>query len=467
MRNSLLFKLILAFLVIAITTAALMALFIRITSAERLTSLILDQQRNNMQTSLAEYYAAKGSWDGVKDEWQQIRIRSIPTPPSPDPNHQPPPNDKLPSRHDRWQFFGLADMQGNIIVPIDPDYPIGVSVSKDILTAGTPVTVNGLSVGTILTANQKPYLNPEESLFLERTNQALLYAVLGAMAVALLIGFVLARTLIRPIQALTLAAQNIAQGDLEQEVDVHSNDELGKLAASFNRMSQEVARVNLQRKQMTADIAHDLRTPLTVIAGYIESMMDGILQPTPERLSLIYTEIERLQNLVGDLKMLSQVDAGELSLHPQPISPKVLLERAASPFSHRAQQQEITISVLADENLPDVSVDEARMMQVFGNLITNSLRYTNAGGKITLTASIIETKIRLSIIDTGSGISAKELPFIFDRFHRADESRYAEEGETGLGLAIVKALVESHAGIVSAESILGNGTSIHIMLPLK
>jgi len=140
-----------------------------------------------------------------------------------------------------------------------------------------------------------------------------------ALLVALVMGIFLARTLTHPLQELTRAAQNITQGQLEQQVKVNSKDEIGQLAASFNQMSQEVARVNLLRKRMTADIAHDLRTPLTVIGGYIESMRDGILLPTKDRLSLIYTEIERLQLLVSDLRMLSQVDAGELPLNPQQI----------------------------------------------------------------------------------------------------------------------------------------------------
>ena len=227
-------------------------------------------------------------------------------------------------------------------------------------------------------------MNPEENLFLMRTNQALLMAVAGALLVALLSGFVLARTLIRPIQAMTQAAQNMAAGQLNQQVEVKSQDELGKLAGAFNRMSAEVTRANQQRRQMTADIAHDLRTPLTVIAGYIEAMRDGVLKPTPERMTLIYTEIERLQNLVGDLKMLSQVDAGELPLHPQPIEPRRLLEQAASTFQHRAGQQQVELHVQAVDNLPSICVDEARMMQVFGNLLTNALRYTPSGGKIQL-----------------------------------------------------------------------------------
>jgi signal transduction histidine kinase len=328
-----------------------------------------------------------------------------------------------------------------------------------------PVTVDGAQVGTILLPNLPPEFNREENLFLQRTTEALLYAVAGSMVIALLIGLALARTLIRPLQALTQAAQNITQGDLEQQVAVTSKDEIGQLATAFNQMSAEVARVNQLRKQMTADIAHDLRTPLTVIAGYIESMQDGVLQPTPERLGLIYAEIERLQNLVGDLKMLSQADAGELPLRPHPVPPDELLERAAAPFQHRAEQQGIRLRVNVEEGLPEIKVDEDRMMQVFGNLINNAVRYTPAGGEILLRAYAANGKVVLAVEDNGEGIEAEELPYIFNRFHRADKSRHTDSGESGLGLAIVKALVEAHGGTVKAESKYGEGTKISIALP--
>jgi signal transduction histidine kinase len=326
--------------------------------------------------------------------------------------------------------------------------------------------VNGEQVGTILVATFQPRLNPAENLFLQRTNEALFLAMVGAMLAALVIGILLAMNLIRPLRALTQAAHNITRGQLEQQVKVSSKDEIGELALAFNSMSQEVARVNLSRRQLTANIAHDLRTPLTVIAGYIESMRDGDLEPTTERLSLIYSEIEQLQNLVGDLRMLSQADAGELSLIPQPLAPKYLLERAAFPFQHRSERQGVALSVEVSDSLPVIKVDEARMMQVFGNLINNALRFTPAGGKIVLSAYAAEGKVVLTVQDNGAGIPTEELPYIFERFQRVDKSRHTQEGESGLGLAIVKSLVEAQGGSVRAESKLDEGTTIFIELPI-
>jgi signal transduction histidine kinase len=286
------------------------------------------------------------------------------------------------------------------------------------------------------------------------------------MVLALVLGLLLARTLTLPLRALTRASQGIARGELEQQVKVTSQDEIGQLARAFNRMSLEVARVNLLRKQMTADIAHDLRTPLTVIAGYIESMRDGVLAPTTERLALIYAEIERLQTMVGDLRMLSQADAGELALNPQSVSPAALLERSATLFQHKAEQQGVTLSVAAPADVPDILVDEARLMQVLDNLLSNALRFTPAGGKIRLAARAEKDRLILTVKDTGSGIAPEELPSIFDRFYRAEKSRHAEAGESGLGLAIVKALVEVHGGRVWAESPPGEGATIFLEFPI-
>ncbi|MEJ2596768.1 MAG: HAMP domain-containing sensor histidine kinase [Anaerolineales bacterium] len=465
MLKSLYWKLTLAFMLVAFTTAALVALFIRLTSANRLMQLVIEQQRSSLQQTLQSYYASNGSWVGVSQNWSQIQSLVLPTPAAPPQDH-PPQDNHPPDGQDKRNFLGLADAQGTVIVPVDHNYPAGSSLPPDILRAGTPISVDGQQVGTILTANEPPGFNPQEAQFLQRTNEALIYAMLGALLVALAIGILLARTLTSPLQALTRAAQSITQGQLEQQVKVGASDEIGQLATAFNRMSQEVARVNQLRRQMTADIAHDLRTPLTVISGYVESMRDGDLKPTTERFALIYSEIERLQNLVGDLRMLSMADAGELSLNPQSISPKNLLERTSALFRNQAERQHVTIQVDAGDDLPNICVDEARMIQVLGNLISNALHYSSSDGTITLAAQPSGDRLEIRVEDMGIGIPADELPYIFNRFHRGDKSRHTETGETGLGLAIVKALVEAHGGSVLAESHPDEGTIIRLAFPI-
>jgi signal transduction histidine kinase len=215
---------------------------------------------------------------------------------------------------------------------------------------------------------------------------------------------------------------------------------------------------------MTADIAHDLRSPLTVIGGYVESMRDGVLSPTPERLDTIHSEVKHLQRLVEDLRTLSQADAGELTLNRETLAPLALLERMANSYNHLAARKKVALEVLAEPNLPEIRLDPDRMAQVFGNLISNSLRYTPAGGKILLTAGQEKDALAFSVQDNGQGISSEALPYIFDRFYRADPAR-AQGSESGLGLAIARSIVEAHGGSISAESEVGKGTKIRMVFP--
>jgi signal transduction histidine kinase len=243
-------------------------------------------------------------------------------------------------------------------------------------------------------------------------------------------------------------------------------EELGELAAAFNQMSADLARANKLRRQMTANIAHDLRTPLSVIAGYTEALRDGVLQPLPETFQTLHQEAEHLSLLVKDLRTLSLADAGELKLTRQLVHPHELLERMAAAYLPKAQELEVTLQVTAQANVPPVNVDPERMVQVLGNLVSNALRYTPAGGQISLAAAQRGNNVLLTVQDNGVGIAPDELPRIFDRFYRGDEARQASEGESGLGLAIAKSLVELHGGTITVESALGEGATFTIFLPV-
>jgi signal transduction histidine kinase len=256
----------------------------------------------------------------------------------------------------------------------------------------------------------------------------------------------------------------MARGELRQEVPVRSADELGTLTETFNRMSADLARANELRRQQITDIAHDLRTPLTVITGYIEALRDGVLKPTPARFEAMNTEAQHLKRLVDDLRTLSLADAGELSMQPQPTAPRALLDRLAAAYTPQAAARGIALAVDAAPDLPEVAVDPERMAQVLGNLVTNALRHTPAGGRIDLSAQVQSAHVVLTVADTGEGIPPDMLPHIFDRFYRGDPARSQPDGESGLGLAIAKSIVEAHGGTIAATSTPGHGTTFTITL---
>jgi signal transduction histidine kinase len=456
MTRSLVFKLVLAFLIVSVTGAALTALFARWATFREFDRLVLEQAQNNFLASATAYYQTNGSWLGVREYFHRLAVAPVP---QPRPGQQPLPQQQL-----RAYVFALADRDGYVILPAGP-YRLGRHIPTDELAQGVEIEVDGQAVGTALVTGEPPPLAQREVRYLIRTNQASLYAALAAILIALFLGIFLARRLTRPVRELTTATRAMARGDLEQQVPVRSQDELGELAASFNQMSADLARANELRRQMTADIAHDLRTPLSVIKGYTEGLRDGVLQATPDTFQTVHQEAEHLSRLVEDLRTLSLADAGELTLTRQLVPPRELLERTAAAHLPRAQQLEIDLQVTDEANVPVVNVDPERMAQVLGNLVSNALRHTPVGGQISLAARQRGNNVVLSVQDNGVGIAPDKLPRIFDRFYRGDEARQAHEGESGLGLAIAKSLVELHGGTISVESTLGEGTTFRILLP--
>jgi signal transduction histidine kinase len=285
------------------------------------------------------------------------------------------------------------------------------------------------------------------------------------MVIAVLLGIILARTLTQPVRDLTHAIQAMSRGELRQEVPVRSADELGTLTETFNQMSADLAHANELRRQQIADIAHDLRTPLTVITGYIEALRDGVLKPTPARFETMNTEAQHLKRLVDDLRTLSLADAGELPMQIERVAPRALLDRLAAAYAPQAAARQITLAVSAASEAPDILVDPERMAQVLGNLVTNALRHTPSGGRIDLSAQSQGQAVILVVQDTGEGMPADVLPHVFDRFYRGDAARSQQDGESGLGLAIAKSIVEAHGGTITAASTPGHGTTFTITLP--
>ncbi len=470
MTRSLALRLVLAFLLVGITGAALAALFARCATVRDFDQLVLEQVQTSFLADATAYYQANGSWEGALESFADPGLLSPALPGSASGPVQPqvPLEDGTAGNTLRRSYvFALSDLDGRVVLPAGP-YRLGDRVPDEVLASGVEVEVDGQVVGVALITGEAPQLSPQEHQYLERTNRSSLYAALAATLVALVLGVILARTLTRPVRELTAATQALAQGDLKQRVPVRSSDELGELAASFNQMSADLARAVELRRGMTADIAHDLRTPLTVMVGYLEALRDGVLQPSPERFETLHQEAQHLRRLVEDLRTLSLADAGELTLNRELTAPRMVLEQTAAAYRHQAERQGIGLKVNVAPDLPEIFVDLDRLAQVLGNLVSNALRYTPDGGRIVLSAQTQADGVLLTVQDSGVGISAEELPRVFGRLYRGDETRQEQDGQSGLGLAIAKSLVEAHGGQITAESDgIGRGSTFSIHLPLR
>jgi signal transduction histidine kinase len=455
---------------------ALASIFIRQSLSSEFDSYVIAQQRASFVDEAALYYARSGSWDGF-DRWlreQAVRQLSDATP--------TPPDQRRPPR----VRFVLADSAGVVVLPLGR-YTSGSRLDQADLAKGAPISVDGRVVGTVITPERSDFRNAPEDRYLARTDTALGIAAAVMVGVALVLGLLLARLITQPVRELTNAAKKIAGGDLSQQVPVRSRDELGVLAGQFNHMSADLARATRLRQQMTADVAHDLRTPLTVIAGYLEALRDQVLKPTPERFAMMYDETQLLLRLANDLHTLSLADAGQLPLDRHPIAPCLLLERVDQTYRHTAEQSGVTIRLETNHDLPEICVDAEQIARALSNLVSNALRYTPPGGTITLsaratnderpktkdldngTSSLVlgpRSLVLLKVSDTGAGIGAEHLPSIFERFYRADPSRQQATGGSGMGLAIVRSIVEAHGGQVSVPSALDQGTTFTIALPV-
>ena len=448
-------KLILAFLSIGVVSVLIIAATAVWSTRAEFIRFLSDQTKNDVVSRLEEYHRTYGSWEQVESIFGYG-----------DDMGQPGMG---PGGHMRRQPFVLCNANGRVILPNGP-FHRGDQLSEAALQQGISITQDGQVVGYLIPM-QAPYEGtPRELQFIQRINRLLLYGTLIGAAIALFLGVILSRSLTRPIRELTQATHAVSEGDLSQQVPVRSNDELGELAQAFNRMSSELSRSVNSRKQMTADIAHELRTPLSLILGHAEAVHDGVLPPTRENFEIIREEATRLEHLVNDLRILSLADAGELSIQPETIDPQRLLQDVASTYQFQAQQKNITLALDLAPALPTIEVDPGRMTQVLTNILDNALRHTPQGGKIVLSAREVDHQVELSIQDSGPGLQKEDLERIFDRFYRTDASRQRGEafaGGSGLGLAIARSIVQAHGGQISAESGPGGGLRVIITLPDK
>jgi len=447
--RSITIKLLLAFLAVGLIGTAFIALFAWRGTEKEFGNLEFERWQEALSEQLAEFYSTFGGWEGISEAVIHVNpgmgfgTRGSPRMAEP---------------------IILLDENGKVLTS-GQGFNVGETVRQKTFNMAIPIEVDGEEVGRFIAGRDALAVSASGEEFLGRITRVLLLGVLGAAVVAALLGLVLARNLTKPLRELTAATQAVAAGDLEQQVPVRSKDELGQLAEAFNQMNANLARARDLRQQMTADIAHELRTPLSVIMAHTEGIEDGVLPPSKETFQIIHDETLRLSTMVEDLRTLSLAEAGELGLTPCKISPGDILRQAAAAQSPRAMQRDITIDVEVESGLTDIMVDPDRMAQVFANLLDNALRYTPDGGQIILRAESSAQGVRLSTHDSGPGVEPSELSLIFNRFYRVDKSRQRDEGGSGLGLAIAKSIVERHGGQIQAKSKPGKGMTFIIELP--
>lgn len=407
---------------------------------------------------LAYYYVMNGnSWDGV-----QLYVANIFSKTTGEDNEPHP------------EYLVVFDAQNHLVFSVGSGSSASVSPSQLATVPKTPIILNGQHIGSlwIQDSSSQGLLQVEENVLHSMTTATFLGTII-TVAVALITGGWLARRMTSPLQQIMKAIKSINDGDMSARVPVQSSDEFGEVATAFNDMTVRLLKTEEARRRLVADVAHELRTPLTIIQGQLELVQEGVKQPDPATLLPIQDEVMRLTRLVQDLHQLSLAEVGKLPLEKQTINLVHLMERIVMNFEIEAEEQQIDIQfqtpISAQQepvNEVRVNVDPHRITQVFINLLANALKYTPAGGKIVITTSLQASSVRIAVADNGPGIDSEHLPYLFDRFYRADEDRSRGSGGMGLGLALAKELVEAHHGTISVDSTVGMGTTFSVELPL-
>ena len=450
-------KLALSLLLVVAVSVGLTAYLTHHRTTREFTDFISQSRASYLEQTeerLVDFYDENGEWSGVQGMLESLPLFS---------------NDRLV----------LADNPGTIIGDTNGEW-LGLTAQSVGLTRPTSITVSGQEVGKLYLLSSgmvivqfgppggalppQPPSSPEQR-FLNHVNTSLLIAGVVGAAVAILLGLFLTRQFTKPIRALKKGAARVASGDLTYRVEVKSRDEFGELAQSFNSMAASLDNDEQVRRRLLADIAHELRTPLSVIEGTVDAMLDGVYQPNPDNLNSIKEETAVLTKLIADLRDLTLAESGKLKLEIEPTNLAELVQRRVSQVDVIAREKNITLKTDIAKGLPQVKVDGRRIEQVVANLLDNALNHTPSGGTVTVIVGPGEQDILVSVIDTGEGIPAEHLPYVFERFYKVDDARSRKSGGAGLGLAIAKQMVELHGGRIWVESEVDKGSTFSFTLP--
>lgn len=413
--------------------------------------------------ALEEYYGHHGTWEGVekvlrtasrfprRGMWGQ-RVG----PKQGNPMEIPPSN------------LRLADTDGYLIAQTrDSDLAGENRLTQLEIRRAVPLEIRGKIEGYLLPDTAQVFTTANEFSLLSRLNRAAIIAVVAAGMVAVLLALLLSYSLVRPVRALTKAASSLAKGDLSQRVQAIGRDELATLGQTFNQMAESLQVAEKSRRAMTADIAHELRTPLAVQRAHLEAIEDGVYPISLESLATIEEQNHLLTRLVEDLRTLAMADAGQLDLQITPIDYPDLINRVSRRYQPQAAERRIEIELSLDEDCPLLPVDSQRIQQILHNLLSNALRYSPDGGQITLTLICQLNHASLTVRDSGPGIPGDAIQNIFERFYRVDKSRTRSEGGTGLGLSIARKIAQAHGGDLTASNYPDGGAIFTLLLPLR
>lgn len=308
--------------------------------------------------------------------------------------------------------------------------------------------------------------SPIDLAFLQAANRLLLITAVAAAMIAMVLTFPLFRRITQPLAALSAATRRMGKGDLTVRVPVQSNDEVGELSRSFNTMADGLARLEQLRRNMVADVAHELRSPLTNMRGYLEAARDELVKPDKQWVENLYEETMLLNLVIDDLQDLALAEAGQLRLDRQPVDVAEIVRSTVDMLQVRAGSLGVSLTMDDSSALPPADADPQRVRQVLLNLLSNALEFTPSGGLVAVQCTSRDNEIRIAVRDTGCGIAEEHLPFIFERFYRVDPSRSRQTGGAGLGLTIVQNLVEAHGGKTWVQSSLSKGSTFGFSLPI-
>ncbi|WP_286809360.1 two-component system sensor histidine kinase BaeS [Leclercia sp. UBA2479] len=413
-----------------------------------------EQRLQGLSDALGDQYALHGNWRFLRNNDRFIFqiLRSLEHDSDDD---RPGPG--MPPHGWRTQFWVIDQDMRVLVGPRAPVPPDGTKRA---------IRVNGANVGWVIASPVERLTRNTDINFDRQQRQTSWLIVALSTLLAALATFPLARGLLAPVKRLVEGTHKLAAGDFSTRVDTRSEDELGKLAQDFNQLASTLEKNQQMRRDFMADISHELRTPLAVLRGELEAIQDGVRQFTPESVASLQAEVGTLTKLVDDLHQLSMSDEGALAYQKAPVDVINILEVASGAFRERFASRDLRIELA----LPDHAVvfgDRDRLMQLFNNLLENSLRYTDGGGALRLSGHLTDTHFSLTFADTAPGVTDAQLTKLFERFYRTEGSRNRASGGSGLGLAICVNIVAAHGGTLRAAHSPFGGVSITVELPLE